>query len=1007
MRSHPTSIIYIKIICLNKGPAILLLYSQTQQLTMVDSVLYDLGKALATLAADKLKEEYTLLVGVPEEGEKLQRKLKKIKSALGDAEKRELMMEENVKSWLDDLKDVVYDIEDVLDDWTMEVISANYEGKPKHDQNEAASSDREENKVCSSSCIPTPSSCFKPIKKVKSRHDIARRIEEINGRLDEINKLKDEYKLKSGRGSDQSVIAQRLTTSFGEVKDLDAQNIIKQKVIQELQPTQDTDGGSKIQVTSLVGMGGIGKTTIAKIVYNDANVKSHFDKLMWVCVSHSFNKMLVSKEILNSLRGNKSSYPEVLQHVLEEIDKLIEGKRFLLVLDDVWTDNYRDWNDIMSSLSSCRPGSRVLVTTRKNEVARAMKSNAIVPVNELPEEECLSLFQHFAFSGRGESERHNLESIAHEMAKRCKGLVLAVETLGRAMAFKSTKREWEFVLKSNLWNFEDEKTGLFPALSLSYIDLLSPIKRCFACCCVFQKDQVMSKRDLVWLWMGLGLLGSKIGQMEIVGEEYFNILVARSFIKKIDETEEEVSFYCEVKVKMHDIIHDFAQFLMKNEVLLFSEDGEAINEPILNKCSAKIRHLTMVSRRSQLPTVGKDDDLKHLRMLGIEAPYCELSDIGDVLSKLSCVRVLRIMSLNKNVVPSGSIGRLAHLRYVDFSGCFELKELPESICDLFYLQTLNISWCSGLKKLPKRMGKLVNLRHLYNSFSLGQLPKGMERLSSLQTLSYLDVRERQLDINHELLGLGDLQNLNSLQGEFLLYGIEGGIVEVEEAEKAALQSKTGISSLTLWFANNDRADDDEGVMNRRLKVLEALKPHKDLEALWIDEYRGQRFASWIISCKDWLSNVKSLKLDSCQPNLLPPLGTLPSLVSLLIWEMRGVRSVGEEFLGIEESYIASSSSSSHPAFMALFPKLKTLKFWGLDEWETWADPKHDDNVQIMPSLSTLVIKLCGKLKSLPRFLAATPIQKLKIIACPLIQGSIRDGSEEEYRWVSNIPCVDI
>ncbi|GAB2293417.1 hypothetical protein Dimus_027617 [Dionaea muscipula] len=503
------------------------------------------------------------------------------------------------------------------------------------------------------------------------------------------------------------------------------------------------------------------------------------------------------------------------------------------------------------------------------------------------------------------------------------------------MAFKSTKQEWEDVLKNNLWNFEKITAGELPAaLLLSYIDLPSPmIKRCFASCCVFQKDQVMSKRDLVWLWMGLGLLRSETGQMEIVGEDYFNILVARSFFKEINDDDDD-------RVKMHDIIHDLAQFLMKNEVLLFSEDGKVVNELILNKDSTKIRYLTMVSGRSQLPTVGNDDDLKLLRMLAIVAPYCELPD---VLSKLSCVRVLKIWSKKMNVVPSGSIGKLTHLRYVDFYNCQSLKELPESICDLFCLQILNISGCKKLKKLPKGMGKLVNLRHLYNWESASQLPKGMKGLSSLQTLWKLDVGESQLDNNHELLGLGDLQNLNSLQGEFWLYGIKGGMIEVEEAEKAALQSKTGISCLRLCFVkDDDRADDDdEGVMNRRLKVLEALKPHKDLEALGIFNYSGQRFASWING--DWLHNVKKLQLSCCQPSLLPPLGTLPSLESLEIGYMGGVRSVGEEFLGIEESHLAaSSSSSSHLAFVALFPKLKTLWFWYLLEWETWAGPKYDN-----------------------------------------------------------------
>ncbi|GAB2293389.1 hypothetical protein Dimus_027588 [Dionaea muscipula] len=254
---------------------------------MLDSVLYDLGKALATLAAEKLKEEYTLLVGVREECKKLQTKLNTIKPVLGDAEERALM-EENVKCWLDDLKDVVYDIEDVLYDWTMEVDRNG--GKPKHDDIDQ-----------------THCSCFKPIKKVQNRRDISRRIKAINLRLDEINKLKNDYKFESRRESDPSLIPRVLTTSFGEVKDLHAQTIIKQKVKALLRPAQGTDGGSKIQIILLVGMGGIGKTTIAKIVYNDADVKSHFNKLMWVCVSDPFSKINVSKAILNFLCDNSSS----------------------------------------------------------------------------------------------------------------------------------------------------------------------------------------------------------------------------------------------------------------------------------------------------------------------------------------------------------------------------------------------------------------------------------------------------------------------------------------------------------------------------------------------------------------------------------------------------------------------------------------------------------------------------------------------------------------------------
>ncbi|GAV74766.1 NB-ARC domain-containing protein [Cephalotus follicularis] len=327
--------------------------------------------------------------------------------------------------------------------------------------------------------------------------------------------------------------------------------------------SESTSQESNVRIISIVGMGGIGKTTLAQMVCDNTRVKTHFSKIIWVCVSSPFNEIRIAKAILESLTNNTPQLIE-LDPLLQNVSQSIIGKKFLLVLHDVWTEDYRKFEQLNNALSRGAPGSSILVTTRKETVAKVIgtTNNNMFRLGLLSDEECWSLLSQVAFSGRSSEECKNLKNIGRGIAKRCNGLPLAAKVLGSLLCFKNTREEWESVLESELWKVEEAEKVLFPPLLLSYYDLSSLVRRCFSYCAVFPKAYEMSKDGLIKLWMAQGFFG-EIGSrdMEVVGEESFRSLVMRSFFRDVQYPtwREEITF------KMHDIVHDFAQYLKEDE----------------------------------------------------------------------------------------------------------------------------------------------------------------------------------------------------------------------------------------------------------------------------------------------------------------------------------------------------------------------------------------------------------------------------------------------------------
>ncbi|KAL9335581.1 hypothetical protein Peur_072762 [Populus x canadensis] len=471
---------------------------------MAAALLSPILEQLTRIVAQEVQEEVNLVVGVKKQVDKLKSNLLAIHSVLEDADRKQVK-DEAVRDWVDKLKDVCYDMDDVLDEWSSAIL--------RWKMGDAEENTHSQQKIrCS--FLGFPCFCFN---QVVRRRDIALKIKEVCEKLDEIAKEKAMYGFELYRATDE---LQRITsTSLVDESIVSGRDDEREAVVSKLLGESSQEAWD-VYAISLVGLGGIGKTTLAQLAFNDAEVTAHFEKKIWVCVSDPFDEVRIAKAILEQLEGRAPDLVE-LQSLLQRVSKSIKGKRFLLVLDDVWTENQRQWEQLKPSLTGSAPGSRILVTTRKHSVATMMGTGHRINIEKLSDEICRSIFNHVAFQERSKDERERLTDIGDKIASKCKGLPLAAKVLGGLMQSKRTREEWERVLSSELWGLDEVdrdqvERGIFLPLLLSYYDLPSVVRRCFLYCAMFPKDYEMRKYELVKMWIAQGYLKETSGgDMEI------------------------------------------------------------------------------------------------------------------------------------------------------------------------------------------------------------------------------------------------------------------------------------------------------------------------------------------------------------------------------------------------------------------------------------------------------------------------------------------------------------
>ncbi|XP_004307506.1 PREDICTED: putative disease resistance protein RGA3-like isoform 3 [Fragaria vesca subsp. vesca] len=919
---------------------------------MAGALVDVLLERLATLARDEVEQELKLVVGVKQELQNLTLKLEAIRAVLEDAEQKQVM-EASVKLWLNQLNDVSFDLDDVLDEWITKVLKHQLE---KQIGNALVTTFK---KVCN----PSSSQLF-------LRHEIATKIKELNERLASIDERKQSFGFQNCVRAVPELLQRRKTTSLPNVKTFgrdNEKNLIISKLLSE-----SSEGNEVPLIIPIVGMGGMGKTSLANLVYNDDKIKSHFDKSIWVCVSDPFEDIKIAKAIIEGLdKDNTSKYSNELETLLQCIFESVEGKKFLLVLDDVWSPDSHQWEELIKPLCTGAIGSRVLVTTRKKAVVTLMKATTqIIPLRELGEPFCLSLFFYNADVDESSVSRE-FHDIGLAIVKRCKGLPLAAKTLGSLMRNKEKIEEWRAILNSKTWELKNIQHDVFQPLLLSYHDLDPAVKRCLLYCVVFPKDYVYDKTTLIEVWMSQDYLNVKGSQENmIVGQNYFDNLVKRSFFQDV-----EVNYWSgNITCKIHDIVHDFLQYLTKNEYLIL---GDVEIKEVSND---KVHHVTIEDATDSSDLVSFDSFLlkcTNLRSLIVLRWSKFVCRIFESIAQFKSLRT--ITCCGDGQIPK-KIGRLIHLRYLDLSGNKEVEKLSDSIGSLYNLQTLKLVGCWGLTKIDVR--RLINLRHVYVGGCVSlRLILGIAKLRHLRRLDWFIVPYGEEEGNK----LEDLKDLNQLQGSLHIL-IEGDANMAKNA--GILANKRHLEQLSLTIGSQE-------------EIMNGLEPHPGLESLSILGYKG--------AFSDWLSSLHSLRmitLTEC-PNckMLPPLGKLASLKYLCIDDLPGVSKVGVEFLGIEQGETTSSSLSS---IFISFPNLKQLTIKSMPSWEEWEGVEEDnfENMTIMPCLSLLTIYNCAKLKALPDFLWNT-LQRLEIVCCPILEDLYRQGIGEEWVKISHIPTIKL
>ncbi|XP_058078561.1 putative disease resistance protein RGA3 [Magnolia sinica] len=869
---------------------------------MAEAFLSALVETMVGNLNSLLLQQFQTARGVKKELGKLKSTLLTIHAVLRDADKQQVKSDA-LMDWLMKIKDVAYDADDLIDEFVTEVFHQKVRTQ--------------------SDTMHRVRNFFSFPNSLVFRLKMGSRIKETGERLYAIAEER-KFHLRDGAVDPRVNIEERLQTDsfielevFGRDKD-------KKKIVESLIDVSTQEDASIIPI---VGMGGLGKTTLAQFAYNDKRVEEHFELRMWVCVSDNFDVTRVIKLIIESATGSKCDLEgmDSLQHGLQQ---KLSGKKFLLVLDDVWEENPEKWNSLKKSLRGAR-GSKIIVTTRSEKVASIMgtlPSPYYLPM--LSEDDCWFLFRRQAF-GHETQGPPNLEILGKEIAKKCKGVPLAAKSLGSLMYRETGESQWLFVKESEIWNLEEN--GILPALRLSYYHLPSHLKQCFAYCSLFPKDYRIEKEKLIQLWMAEGFIQSSVGSdpMENIGGKYFNNLLQRSFFQDVQKDDDGNIVWC----KMHDLMHDLACFVARPECSIVQVDNA---ESVDNKSRRLSLECGYSWKVQTFPKALKK--VNHLRTL-LLLEGRSFSIPGNHFVHFTCLRVLDLSDANVTQELLVSIGKLKHLRYLDLSYT-NIKSLPESISTLPHLQTLRLLQCYYLAELPRDMSKMTSLRHLEISphQRWTHMPANMGELKFLQTLPIFIIgKDRGC-------GIKELQDLN-LRGSLIIQNLENVMCRAD-AQEANLKEKPNLQKLHFSWGSWGQ-DIDLKLAGNVEETLEGLQPHPNLKRLKVEGYVGVRFPIWMGS--SLLSNLVEISLFYCRRcEQLPQLGQLPLLKVLVIRGMHAVKSIGNHFYG---DNVAEG-----------FPSLEKLRLEDMPNLEEWSGY---NGREVLPCLNRLFVGRCPKLTTLP------------------------------------------
>ncbi|KAL0346120.1 UNVERIFIED_CONTAM: putative disease resistance RPP13-like protein 1 [Sesamum radiatum] len=855
--------------------------------------------------------EIGVIWGVEDELRKLQRTYLKIQELVEHMEGSSLRLFDGSKAWqiwFEDMRKLAYDADAILDHVSLHLSSY------------CSVNPRQENQVFSM-VLSSFNELKLPNKICKMQEKLEELAKEMEG-LIMIEKLKlDPYKIAPPRFNSlcSTVLFADDRTVVGRERD-------REHIVDWL--CEKCEGGD-FSIIPIVGMGGIGKTTLARLVYDDERVRDVFGRRIWVSISMDFDMVRIVKSVVESATLCACNLSDLisLQAMLRDV---LSTRKFLLVLDDYWSESHADWDVLCSLLRFGSKESKIIVTTRSTKVSSIVSCSKAYKLKYLSDDDCWKLIEQRTLACMQTNQ--NLEPISKQIAKKCKGLPLVAVTLGCVLRCKSTEEEWHSILESELWDLPQTE-NVFPILMLSYLHLPAHLRRCFAYCSIFPQNHEFEVEEVVLLWMAEGFI-QPVGarRLEDLGADYFHDLYSRSFFQQHKNTSNKATY------KMHDLIHDMARVVSK-DICFHTEYNSSNCYPLFgNTCHLSLLHDN--SHQIELKASLKNERLRTFLMMSNN-----VSSSGELhpelFQHLQFLRVLGLSNIGIAELPD-SVDKLEYLRYLNLSRN-PISHLPESMCRLAALQTLKLTNCPQLRDLPKDMKNLANLRHLHFDVKgqLQSMPLQFGRLTNLQTLSAYIVGRKEGN------GIGELKNMNGIRGSLCIKNIEH-VLDLKDAVEAKLGMKTCLDKLELQWRKL-RSGLDPQLLDRRrneqAEVLANLQPHENVKELVIQNYCGVIHPDWLSQPWRKFTNIHLQGLKYCDN--LPSLGQLPFLKYFAISDLPSLKYVDHNFYGTCNA--------------TTFPSLESFQLHDMPALLHWRNMNND----AMPCLNTFTIHGCPNLISLP------------------------------------------
>ncbi|ESQ47302.1 hypothetical protein EUTSA_v10028060mg [Eutrema salsugineum] len=621
---------------------------------------------------------------------------------------------------------------------------------------------------------------------------------------------------------------------------------------------------SERRILGLYGMGGVGKTTLlARINNKFAEVVNEFGVVIWVVVSKDLQIEGIQDQILGRLRRQglerRNRGRESLFHQQYPSQKEIY---------DLWSEVDLDKIGVPSP-KAVDNGSKIVFTTRSKEVCRDMKADDEMKVDCLSWDEAWELFQIIV--GEATLKRHEeIAELAREIAKKCCGLPLALNVIGRAMAYKEGVHEWRYaleVLNLSSHKFKGMDDKILPILKFSYDDLKDQnVRSCFLYCSLFPEDYEIEKERLIEYWIGEGFINGNRGEdgSNNQGHAIIGSLVRAHLLMDVDP-----KFSAE-KVKMHDVVREMALWIGKEEENLCVKSGAQllhIPNDIINWEVA--RRISLMSNR-------------------IEEISCspECPNLSTLL-----------LRDNKLKIISGEFFRfMPSLVVLDLSENTRLCALPEEICSLSSLEYLNLSWTS-IESLPvglKGLRKLISLDLEYTDLrSIDGIGTSLPNLQVLKLFYSANV--------NDALILDSIQKVERLASSLRVLNLGNMSAEVVVLNTVALR---GLQSLEIGSCKISEIKIEWESKEREEILCTSSQGFKHLSDVRIIDLEGPKDLTWLLfaqnlrvlrvmfskSIEEIINREKGMSISNVLPHLSVPFRKLKVLHLSNLYELRSICS---------------------------------------------------------------------------------------------------------------------